>query len=210
MQNQDTSAVTPNSGAKKISARTLATFAVFLALVIMLQVFGGFIKIGATSISLVLIPIVLGGILLGPIAGAALGFAFGLVTLLAGVTGTDPFTAILFTEHPFLTTLICLGKGTAAGAVAALVYKALAKKNRRLAVFTAAGLAPVVNTALFILGALAMQETLSANFLDGSMSVIYFLVIVCAGINFIIEFAVNMVASPALVTLIDVYKKRKY
>lgn len=195
---------------KKFDTRKLVIFAVFLALVILLQVFGSFIKIGAVSISLVLIPIVLGGILMGPIAGTCLGFAFGLVTLVAGITGTDPFTAVLFSEHPALTALVCLGKGTCAGLFSALLYKLIAKKSQIAAVFTASAAAPIINTGLFILGALTMQDTFLKNFLTDGMSLLYFLVIVCAGINFIIEFCVNIVASPALISLIKIFNGRKY
>ena len=61
------------------SAKYVTTLAVLLALVVLFQVFGSYIKIGTTSFSFVLVPIVLGGVLLGVIAGAILGFAFSLV-----------------------------------------------------------------------------------------------------------------------------------
>ncbi len=197
-------------GKRKFNTRKLVLFAVFLALVIVLQVFGTNIKIGATSISLVLIPIVLGGVLMGPLAGATLGFTFGLITLISGVVGTDAFTAILFMNRPVLTSFLCLGKGLAAGLVAALIYKLIAGKNGYAAIFAASAAAPIVNTGLFILGALLMSDTLRENFIADGMTVMYFLVIVCAGINFLIEFAVNMVVSPALYSLAKIYKARRY
>ena len=58
--------------------------------------------------------------------------------------------------------------------------------------------APVVNTGLFILGSLLMSGTLRANFVGEGDSVLYFLVIGCAGLNFIFEFVINAVASPAI------------
>ena len=60
-----------------------------------------------------------GGLLFGAWVGAFLGFAFGVVVLLGGILGTDPFTAILFKDHPVLTSLLCLGKGAACGAASA-------------------------------------------------------------------------------------------
>ena len=58
----------------------MVQLAILLALVIVLQLWGSNVKIGPTSFSLVLIPIVIGGILLGPRGGGLLGLAFGLIT----------------------------------------------------------------------------------------------------------------------------------
>ena len=183
------------------TSRNIAFLAVLLALVIVLQVFASAVPIGATRISLTLIPIVLGAVLLGPLAGAFLGAAFGVVVIVVALTGGDPFTFTLFGDHPVLTVALCLIKGAAAGFVAGLLYKAIRKKNEYAAVLTASLAAPVVNTGLFILGALLMCDTLNANFVAGGTTVMYFLVIGCAGINFIIEFIVNAVASPAIYTV---------
>ena len=193
---------------KFFSAKRVTGMAVLLALVIVLQLFGGYIKIGATPLSFVLVPIVLGGILYGVGVGALLGLAFGIVVLLQGVTGVDGFTMILFQDHPIFTALLCLVKGAAAGALAGLAYKLLAKQNAYLGVFVAATVAPVTNTGLFILGSLAfLQDTLKANFIDGQ-TVIYFLIIGCAGINFLVELAINLVSAPSLYTVIKVVNKR--
>ena len=189
------------------SAKNITGIAVLLALVIFLQTVLGAIKVGATSFSLVLVPIVLGGLLFGMGTGAFLGFAFGLITLIYGVTGADPFTAILFNDHPLLTALTCLGKGTAAGFCGGLVYKLLHGKNELLGVFFASAIVPIVNTGLFIVGALLMSDTLSANFVADGMTVTYFLIIVCAGVNFLVEFAINLLAAPAIHRTIGVIRK---
>ncbi len=188
------------------SARNICYFAVLLALVVVLQIWGGMIQIAGLSLSFVLVPIVLGGILLGAWAGALLGFVFGLITLIYGVTGAEPFTATLFANSPVMTAGICLVKGTAAGIVSALLYKLIAPKNRLVAAIVAAVSAPIINTGLFIVGCLMISGTIGANFTaNGTMSeIVYFLFIGCAGWNFIIEFAINLVLAPAIhrVTLI--------
>lgn len=190
------------------SSKNIAFLAVLLALVIVLQIVGTLIgNLGVTAPSLVLIPIVLGAILLGPLAGGILGFVFGLVVVLAGITGLDKFTLILFTDHPFLTILLCLLKGAAAGVASGFVFKALRGKSEGAAVVTASLVAPIVNTGLFILGALLMSDTLNANFVADGQTVLYFLVIGCAGLNFIFEFIINAVASPAIYTVVRVVGK---
>ena len=194
---------------KFFSAKRVTGLAVLLALVIVLQLWGNNIKIGATGLSFVLVPIVLGGVLFGPSAGAFLGLVFGFITLMYGVTGADPFTAVLFAEHPVLTSAVCLVKGTAAGLAAGLLFRLIEKKNGYVGVFVASAAAPVVNTGLFILGALLMSDTLSANFVADGSTVLYFLIIGCAGINFLVELAINLMLSPAMYSVIRVVSGRK-
>lgn len=193
---------------KFFSAKRVTGMAVLLALVIVLQLFGGYIKIGTTPLSFVLVPIVLGGVLYGVGVGALLGLSFGVVVLIQGVVGIDGFTMILFQDHPLFTALLCLGKGAAAGALSALAYRLSAKKNSYVGVFSAAIVAPVTNTGLFILGSLAfLQDTMKANFLNGQ-TVIYFLIVVCAGVNFLVELAINLISAPSLYTVFKVVAKR--
>lgn len=193
---------------KFFSARNISFLAVLVALVVVLQCLGGYFKIGATSLSFVLVPIVLGGMLLGVWAGALLGFIFGLIVLIYGITGADQFTYMLFTAQPFLTSIICLGKGILAGLVSGLLYKVISNKNRYVAVFVAAAAAPIVNTGLFIAGAFCMTGTMAELFGVQGQSLVYFLFITCAGINFLIELAINLVFSPALYTVEHVVEKR--
>ena len=197
-----------NHEKKFFSAKTVTGLAVLLALVIVLQIWGGSIRIGTTPLSFVLVPIVVGGMVYGVAAGSFLGLAFGVIVLIYGITGVDGFTAILFNDHPFWTAVLCLGKGTAAGAAAGLTFRLMKKKNAYVGTFLAAATAPIVNTGLFVLGALAfLRDTLQANFVASGSSVIYFLIIGCAGVNFLVEFAINLVCAPALYTVVRLIKK---
>ena len=187
---------------------SMVQFSILTALVIVLQLIGAFIHIGPTSISLVLLPIVLGGMLLGPAGGAGLGLIFGVMTLMAGVMATDPFTALLFQAQPFATALICLGKGTLAGLCGGLVYRLVSKWKTWPALFASAAIVPIVNTGLFILGGLLLvKDTLTANFVADGTTLLYFLVIGCAGLNFVFEFILNLVVAPALHRVIYTIKK---
>ncbi|MEE1002258.1 MAG: ECF transporter S component [Acutalibacteraceae bacterium] len=189
----------------------LVITAIFMALTAFLQLFASSFTIGTVSFSVVLIPIVICGILAGPLSGALCGLTFGVITMIGGLTGGDIFTATLMqsgTKGFIITTLICLVKATAAGLLSALVYKALKNKNNFWAVVCASATAPIANTGLFILGALTLSDVLSAAFTNGA-SVIYFLVIGCAGINFIIEFLVNLIFAPAVYQLIKAVGKGK-
>lgn len=187
---------------KNSKTTKLVELGIFVALVLVIQLLGGAVKVGPISISLVLIPIAVGGILLGPLCGAVLGLTFGVATVIGGLTGADPFTATLLNSGAWgavFTTLLCLVKGTMAGFVSALIYKLLAPKSRVAAVLLAAVAAPVVNTGLFVLGALTVLNSLiTQNFVGSGSNIIYFVFIGCAGVNFLIELAVNVIFTPAI------------
>ena len=189
------------------TSKNIAVLGILSAFVVILQIFGSYFRIGTVQLSFVLVPIVLGGILTGVYGGAILGFLFGVITLIMGIVGVDQFTFILFSDHPVLTILTCIVKATAAGALSGLVYGLISKKNKTAAVFSAAAIAPIVNTSLFIVGALFMSDTLNANFVQSGSSVIYFLIIGCAGVNFLVELAINLLLAPSIYRIIKVVKK---
>ncbi len=193
----------------------MAQLAILTALVLVLQFTGVGIKLpipGTTNISLVLIPIALGAMILGPAAGAWLGFVFGAVVYITGgLLHMDFFTGFLFDNHPFITALICIVKSTLAGFLAGWVYRLVARKSEIAAVFLAAAVVPIVNTGIFVLGCLCIlgtiQDLMSAAGITGQ-SAVYFIFIGCAGLNFLLELAINMILSPALQRIIHIIQKR--
>lgn len=194
-----------NKGAK-VSASTIAKFSLLFAIIIVLQVISNYIKVGPVNVTLTLIPLVLGGIVLGVKGGTALGFAFGVTTLICGLIGIDGgFVMTLMSGGAFnvvMTVLICLVKGTMTGLTSSLIFKAISKKNVVLATVVAAVFAPVVNTGLFILGALTLTNVIGGIAAANGVSVIYFLIIGCAGFNFLFEFGTTLVFAPALTRVI--------
>ena len=87
----------------------------FTAIVVVLQFLGGGIKFGMFSISLVLVPIVVGAAVYGWKAGALLGFAFGVAVLISGDAAA--FLAV----NPLATVLVVLVKGICCGFAAGLI-----------------------------------------------------------------------------------------
>jgi uncharacterized membrane protein len=190
-------------GKNQMSTETLALGAILTALVVVLQFMGSFIHLGMFSISLVLIPIVIGAATCGVGVGAWLGFAFGVTVLLSG--DASAFLAV----DVFGTIVTVLLKGTACGFVAGLVYKALEKINRHVAVFAAAIVCPIVNTGVFVLGSfIFFLDTLSewgASF--GYDNVVTYMFVGMIGFNFLFELGFNLVLSPIVVTLLKMRKK---
>ncbi|MBR2970994.1 MAG: ECF transporter S component [Clostridia bacterium] len=199
---------------KFFTTKNVTYLSVLLALVIIFQLLASFMKIGTTSFCLVLVPIVLGGIILGARGGAFLGGAFGIIVIVSALIGLDPFTLYMLGDQPFLAVMLCLVKGIAAGVVPALLYKAIAKKSERIAVFVAAAAAPIVNTGIFILGALMMSGVIMDAFtafdVDVSgMSPFYVVIVLCVGINFFVELMLNLVLAPAAYKVVKITSNRR-
>ena len=196
----------------------LVQFSLLIALVVVLQLVSALIPpiAGTVSITLTLVPVVVGAILFGLTGGVVLGFTFGLIVLLNCITGLDPGGNILWNVNPFFTALICFVKGTAAGVVPALLHKAvrgnsdngLENRGRKfVAALVAAVSAPIVNTGLFVCGMLLFfTDTLTAW--AGGTGVASFILIGLAGVNFIVEFIINIVLTPAIVRIVDAVKKK--
>ena len=207
------------TNARNKSILKMVELAMLVALVVVLQLLGSFIKIGPLPMSFVLVPIVIGACLLGAKEGAFLGAVFGVITMVMGVTGVDVFSFLLWEANPFWFVVICILKATAAGFCSGLVYKLLAKafgdKYTYVRTVLASITAPIVNTGIFVVGMLVFffdtMQGLPALFPEafgqyGSAVELVFLGL--AGVNFIGEFVVNLVLSPAMVRIIDAVKKR--
>lgn len=191
---------------KKADTKKLVGVALLTAIVVVLQLVGSFIKFGIFSISLVLIPIVIGAALYGVGAGAWLGFAFGFAVLVSG--DASAFLAI----NPLGAVVVCLVKGMLAGLCAGLVYKAIEKKNSTVAVAVSAVVCPVVNTGVFLLGCvLFFMQAISewAEIFGFGSNVAAYLIVGMVGVNFLLELLVNVILSPAIVRLIHIGKKSK-
>ena len=187
----------------------LVQLALLTAVIMVLHFSGVAIPAFGTKISLVLIPIALGAMLLGPVAGAILGFIYGMTVFISlGVMHMDPFTGFLFDQTPVMAALICTVKTTAAGFVGGWVYRVLSKKNMLLAVFVAAALVPTVNTGIFVLGCFLIYNTISEFAAGAGYSAVYFILIICAGINYLLELAINLIFSPALERLVRLLSKK--
>lgn len=184
------------------------------ALIVVLQFISNYIQFGSVSITLALIPMVVGAIIYGPLVGFILGLIMGFIILLA------PSTALFWNYNAIMTILLCLFKTGLAGLAAGYVYKgiirikALKKATFPTAIIVATLVAPLINTGLFILGTSILFQGLSIS-VDGVTTVLVpsnggygaalsasigFVVLT----NFVIEFIISVVLSPSIVYLTKV------
>ena len=187
----------------KSNTKNMVGIGLFTAIVMVLQFLGGGIKFGMFSISLVLVPIVVGAALYGWKAGACLGFAFGVAVLLSGDA------AAFMVVDPLATVLVVLVKGAACGFFAGLLYKLFSKIHNVFAVFAAAVICPVVNTGVFLLGCqFFFLETISEwGTALGYENAAAYMFLGLAGVNFLIELCVNILLAPVIVRLIKIGSK---
>ena len=195
------------SNTNKMSTRTLVLAAVLTALVIILQFMGAFIKLGPFSISLVLIPIVIGAATCGTGVGAWLGFVFGAVVLISG--DASLFLAVNVPG----TVITVLLKGIACGLIAGLIYKYTLKlvKNIYIAVIASAIVCPVVNTGIFLLGCLVFFLDTVASWAAAAGlgdNVGQYMILGLVGGNFLVELAINIVLTPVITRLLNIKAKQ--
>lgn len=167
---------------------------VLVGLFTALTVVFGFIKIPIMGVTVKMdLPVViLGAVILGPVAGAWLTV---IPTIITFVTGE---AALFMTYSPFGTFLTLFLKGVLAGLAAGLVYKALCKKHPIGAVTCAAAVAPVVNSGIFLLGCYVFIWEHLVVLAEQSQVSIFVLILGLVLINFVIELVMNVILCPTI------------
>lgn len=192
-----------NTSKRGMSTKTLVLGAILTALTALLAYLGGFIKLGGlASISLTLVPVVIGAALCGPLVSAWLGAVAGAIFF---ATADAAFWLSLSIPGTVVTVMV---KGILAGLCAGLVYRLLENKNRYAAVVASAIACPVVNTGIFLLGCLVFfMDAVKDMALTEGISVGAYLILFFVGLNFVFELITNIVLSPVIVRLLNIRKK---
>ena len=182
----------------------------FAAVVVVLQMFVS-IPVGMFTITLTLVPVMLGAILFGPASGAILGGVFGVVVAIQVITGAaGPASTTMLLQAPVVTVVLCILKGVAAGWVSGLVYQAVMKINKpQLAVILSAVACPIVNTGIFCLGLTVFYNNLLNEWaIAGEFAnALTFIFLGLIGLNFVIEFAINVLLIPVALRMIKIVKR---
>lgn len=189
---------------KGISTKMLTMGAILTAIVVVMQLIAkfttGFLPV---TISLSLIPVVIGASKCHPLMGGWLGFVSGATILLS--LSAEPF----FTLNPWATILIVMVKGIASGLAAGLVYWLLKRVNRYLAVIVAAIVCPVINTGIFFLGCMTffMDQIVAWGQAAEFNNTVAYMFLGLAGWNFIFELGTNVAFSPIITRLLSIKEK---
>lgn len=189
---------------KKFNSRTIAELSLFIAIILIMKLSGlSSIPVGPLNMTLTMVPIAIGAMLMGPFAGAVLGFVYGLTSLYDAVTGASVMTGIFFQLSPIHTVILCVVLRTLVGALTGWLFLFLRKfDHKKTWSYFAGGLAaPVFNTLLFM-GYIVLvfyhtdfiQERVSALGASGPLM----FVILTVGIQGLVEAATGLIIGGAV------------
>ncbi len=192
----------------RTDVKRLAMIAMLAAVVIVLQAVGSVIKIGPFPINLALTPIIIGAALYGWKAGAILGAILGAYIFCAGLWIDGSMIPMVQYNFP-ASLILCIGKTTAAGALAGVLYRLIRQKNAFLATLIASIVTPITNTAIYAIGMMSIFSGFlgAAAQAKGHTNPIAFLFLVVIGVNFIIEFLLNTALATVITRIIAYYNK---
>ncbi len=145
----------------KTDTRKLTQLALLIAIQLILSFtpLGFIILPGMVSITIMHIPVIVGGIVMGPMYGGILGLVFGLLSMYKATTAATSVVDQAFSPFlsgaPVQSIIMCIIPRVLLGVVAALLFRALEKriKSNGLAIAISAAVASVMHTVL-VLGCL--------------------------------------------------------
>lgn len=192
----------------KFNTKKMVQLAILVALLIVLDLTGvGMIITPVIAITTLGIPVVMGGILLGPAAGGFLGVVFGLLSMwkatTIGVSPMDVAFSPFKSGDPLSSVILCFAGRILLGVVAGLLYKVLKKFIKQGYISTAitAVVSCVVCTA-------TVMASLWLLFPDLQVTFKAVLLTICS-VNFLIETGVTVLFAVALAKVMPILGARK-
>ncbi len=139
---------------KKLNTKLLVQLALLVAIQVVMRLLGlGRVPIGPLNMSFLTLPIAVGAMLLGPLAGGILGGVFGLFSLWDAISGAGGMTSFFFQNSPISTVILCVGMRILMGVCCALIFRLFAKldkEEKTWSYFVGAISAPLLNTIFFM------------------------------------------------------------
>ena len=145
---------------QKIETKQITRLAVLIAIVLIMSFTPlGYIRTAGLEISFLMIPVTVGSITMGPVAGAILGGVFGFTSFIQ-CFGMSAFGATLLGINPFGTFVTCFIARVLAGIFPGLIFKLFAKedasKGKLTVGYILSSLAGPVGNTLFFMSCLVL------------------------------------------------------
>ena len=113
----------------KFSTKYLVEMALLVAIILLMAFTPiGYIKTAGLEITLIVIPVAVGAVTLGPAAGAILGGVFGITSFIQ-CFGMSAFGTLLLGVNPVFTFLVCVPTRILDGWLTGLIYAGLKEEN---------------------------------------------------------------------------------
>lgn len=175
----------------------MAQMAILIAVVLIMAFTPlGYLKTAGLEISLITIPVAIGAMVIGPVAGAVLGAVFGLTSFYQ-CFGMSPFGAVLLGINPLYTFLVCVPTRILMGYLAGVLFKVFIKadKSNTVCYFVGGFMTAFLNT-LFFMGTLILffWNTEYIQSLNAAGANAFMFVVAFVGINGVVEWIATTVA----------------
>ena len=174
----------------------MAQMAILIAVVLIMAFTPlGYLKTVGLEISLITIPVAIGAMVIGPLAGAVLGAVFGLTSFYQ-CFGMSQFGSMLLSINPLYTFLVCVPTRILMGYLAGVLFKGFIKADKKNVVcYFLGGLVTAMLNTIFFMGVLVLGfwGTDYIQGLAGGNGVMLF-IILFVGINGVVEWIATTVA----------------
>ena len=193
--------------------QALTRLALLVAIELVMKAIGlGSVPVGPLYMSFLTLPIAVGAITMGPLAGLILGAVFGAVSFYDAITGGSAMTSALFQVSPVHTFILCVVTRMLMGLCVALIFAALRKADQAggWSYILSAMMAPALNT-LFFMGYIVLafyncdyvQGLVAKN---GAANPLMFVVLL-VGIQGVAEFLVSGILGGVVARAVAKYLK---
>jgi uncharacterized membrane protein len=138
---------------QKTNVRYLTQLALLVAIVLLMKVTGlSSVHVGPLNMTFTMVPIAVGAMLMGPLAGGVLGLIYGCTSFYDAVSGGSVMTGVFFQLNPFGTFLLCVGMRVLVGVAAGWLFRLLHKvdKTHTVSYFIGGLCTPLLNTIFFM------------------------------------------------------------
>ncbi|MCC0784072.1 ECF transporter S component [Clostridioides sp. ES-S-0108-01] len=145
-----------SASVRKVNVRKMTIIGVLSAISIMLSMTPlGFIPVGPTKATIMHIPVIIGAIMEGPIVGGAIGFIFGISSLLNAIINST------VTSFVFINPLVSILPRVMIGVLAYYVYQLVIKSTNK--VYISGLITGAIGSLLNTAGVLGMIYVLYAD-----------------------------------------------
>ena len=205
---------------QKSNIKFLTRVAAFTAIIILLT----FTPIGyipltpVLTITIIQIPVIIGAVLLGPVAGIILGIVWGVTALIR--IPIDPLGAILFAQNPFFTAIVCIIPRILVGFLTGIIVPLLLKlvdrftKSKseaigaKVAVYGFMGfIGSALNTILFLSTLALMFHSVVLE--ESSFRTFWVFISSVVVTNGVPEFVISMIVVAPICKILDSYSNLK-
>ena len=200
---------------KNSKLQTWVRLALLVAIEVAMRLLGlGKVPVGPLNMSFLTLPIAVGGICMGPVAGLVLGAVFGAFSLYDAVSGAGGMTAAFFQYSPVHTVILTVGMRMLMGLCCGLIYKGLRKVDAKgyVSYFVGAISAPLLNTLFFMgyivlvfYGTETVQSIVAAK---GAANPLMFVVLL-VGVQGLLEAVICGILGGVVSKSVDAFLKRK-